>query len=68
MFIVGALIADPSTLLKQGFDAHALVRPIWSAVWSSAIIGLVLGTVTSRLYLLAKLIEELGHAPPPRLK
>jgi glutamate carboxypeptidase len=29
---------------------------------------LVLGTVTSRLYLLAKLIEELGHAPPPRLK
>jgi hypothetical protein len=46
MFIVGALIADPSTLLKQGFDAHALVRPIWSAVWSSAIIGLVLGGIT----------------------
>ena len=29
---------------------------------------LVLGTVTPRLYLLTKLIQELGHAPPPRLK
>ena len=29
---------------------------------------LLLGTVTPRLYLLTKLIEELGHAPPPRLK
>jgi glutamate carboxypeptidase len=29
---------------------------------------LVLGSVTPRLYLLTKLIEELGHQPPPRLK
>lgn len=29
---------------------------------------LLLGTVTPRLYLLTKLIQELGHAPPPRLK
>ena len=29
---------------------------------------LVLSTVTPRLYLLTKLIQELGHAPPPRLK
>jgi glutamate carboxypeptidase len=29
---------------------------------------LLLGTVTPRLYLLTKLIEELGHAPPARLK
>ena len=29
---------------------------------------LVLGSVTPRLYLLTKLIQELGHAPPPRLK
>ena len=29
---------------------------------------LVLSTVTPRLYLLTKLIEELGHAPPARLK
>ncbi len=28
---------------------------------------LVLGTVTPRLYLLTKLIQELGHQPPPRL-
>jgi len=29
---------------------------------------LVLSSVTPRLYLLTKLIQELGHAPPPRLK
>ena len=29
---------------------------------------LVLGSVTPRLYLLTKLIEELGHAAPPRLR
>lgn len=29
---------------------------------------LVLSSVTPRLYLLTKLIEELGHAPPPRVK
>lgn len=29
---------------------------------------LVLSTVTPRLYLLTKLIQELGHQPPPRLK
>jgi glutamate carboxypeptidase len=29
---------------------------------------LLLGTVTPRLYLLTKLIQDLGHAPPPRLK
>jgi glutamate carboxypeptidase len=29
---------------------------------------LVLGSLTPRLYLLTKLIQELGHAPPPRLK
>ncbi|MFI4963926.1 MAG: glutamate carboxypeptidase, partial [Caulobacterales bacterium] len=29
---------------------------------------LVLGSLTPRLYLLTKLIEELGHAPPPRMK
>lgn len=29
---------------------------------------LVLSTVTPRLYLLTKLIEELGHTPPPRLQ
>ena len=29
---------------------------------------LLLGSLTPRLYLLTKLIEELGHAPPPRLK
>jgi len=29
---------------------------------------LVLGTLTPRLYLLTKLIQELGHAPPARLK
>jgi glutamate carboxypeptidase len=29
---------------------------------------LVLSSVTPRLYLLAKLIQELGHAPPPRMK
>jgi glutamate carboxypeptidase len=29
---------------------------------------LLLGSVTPRLYLLTKLIQELGHAPPPRLK
>lgn len=29
---------------------------------------LILGTVTPRLYLLTKLIQELGHQPPPRLK
>jgi glutamate carboxypeptidase len=29
---------------------------------------LVLSTVTPRLYLLTKLIQELGHAPPPRMK
>jgi glutamate carboxypeptidase len=29
---------------------------------------LLLGTLTPRLYLLTKLIQELGHAPPPRLK
>jgi len=29
---------------------------------------LLLGTVTPRLYLLTKLIQELGHAPPARLK
>jgi len=29
---------------------------------------LVLGTVTPRLYLLTKLIQELGHAPPARMK
>jgi glutamate carboxypeptidase len=29
---------------------------------------LMLGSVTPRLYLLAKLIEELGRQPPPRLK
>jgi glutamate carboxypeptidase len=29
---------------------------------------LVLGTVTPRLYLLTKLVQELGHQPPPRLK
>ncbi len=29
---------------------------------------LLLGTVTPRLYLLTKLIQELGHQPPPRLK
>lgn len=29
---------------------------------------LLLGSLTPRLYLLTKLIQELGHAPPPRLK
>ncbi len=29
---------------------------------------LLLGTVTPRLYLLTKLIQDLGHEPPPRLK
>jgi glutamate carboxypeptidase len=29
---------------------------------------LVLGTLTPRLYLLTKLIQELGHAPPPRVR
>ncbi|WP_372786180.1 glutamate carboxypeptidase [Phenylobacterium sp.] len=29
---------------------------------------LVLGSVTPRLYLLTKLIQDLGHNPPPRLK
>ncbi len=29
---------------------------------------LLLGSVTPRLYLLTKLIQELGHQPPPRLK
>ena len=29
---------------------------------------LVLSTVTPRLYMLTKLIQELGHQPPPRLK
>ena len=29
---------------------------------------LLLSTMTPRLYLLTKLIQELGHAPPPRLK
>ena len=29
---------------------------------------MLLGTVTPRLYLLTKLIQELGHQPPPRLK
>jgi hypothetical protein len=43
MFIVGALTADPGTLLKQGFDAHDLAGPIASAFRSSAFIGLLLG-------------------------
>jgi hypothetical protein len=46
MFIVGALTADPSRLLKQEFDAHALSQPVLSALWSSALAGLVLGGVT----------------------
>ncbi len=46
MFIVGALTADPSALLKQGFDAHALSKPVLSALWSSTIAGLLLGGVT----------------------
>ena len=29
---------------------------------------LLLGSVTPRLYLLTKLMMELGHQPPPRLK
>ncbi|MDB5497081.1 MAG: glutamate carboxypeptidase [Phenylobacterium sp.] len=29
---------------------------------------LLLSSVTPRLYLLTKLVQELGHAPPPRLK
>jgi glutamate carboxypeptidase len=29
---------------------------------------LLLGTVTPRLYLLTKLIQELGHTPPARLR
>lgn len=29
---------------------------------------LLLGTVTPRLYLLTRLIQELGHSPPPHLK
>ena len=29
---------------------------------------LVLGSLTPRLYLLTKLIQQLGHAPPPRVK
>ena len=29
---------------------------------------LLLGTVTPRLYLLTKLLQDLGHQPPPRLK
>ena len=43
MFIVGALTADPRRLLKQGFDAHALAQPVLSALWSSALAGLLLG-------------------------
>lgn len=46
MFIIGALTADPSALLKQGFDAHALSKPVLSALWSSALAGLLLGGIT----------------------
>lgn len=46
MFIVGALTSDPGALLKQGFDAHALLQPVLSALWSSTRAGLLLGGVT----------------------
>jgi hypothetical protein len=46
MFFIGALTADPRRLLKQEFDAHALGQPVLSALWSSALAGLMLGGVT----------------------
>ncbi|MGZ6049841.1 MAG: hypothetical protein ACXWKN_15720, partial [Phenylobacterium sp.] len=46
MFIVGAMTADPSALLKQDFDAHDLSRPIASAFGASALAGLLIGGST----------------------